>query len=197
MTIKSFSIGTVIAFAAVIFTGCANSAHIEKDNTADFSKFQTYAWVDKEKTEEKNAKQNRKNELTETNIRNAVNKQLQKNGWKEVNANPDVMVNYELLVEKNTRTQQNPVYSQPFTRSYYNRYTGRLNTFYYPSRFAGYDSYTTNVKEGTVTITMIDNKTDKTVWQGWTTSELNSNKITGKEIDQNVKTIFKKFDAGK
>ncbi|WP_462254519.1 DUF4136 domain-containing protein [Ferruginibacter sp.] len=195
MTIKSFSMVATIALAAAIFTGCASSAHIEKDNTADFSKYQTYAWVEKEKTEEKNAKQNRKNELTETNIRNAVNGQLQKNGWKEVNTNPDVMLNYELLVEKNTRNQQDPVYSQPFTRSYYNRYTGRLNTFYYPSRFVGYDSYTTTVKEGTVT--MIDNKTDKTVWQGWTTSELNSNKITGKEIDQNVKTIFKKFDTGK
>ena len=107
------------------------------------------------------------------------------------------MLNYELLVEKNTKRQQDPVYSQPFTRSYYNRYTGRINTFYYPSQFVGYDSYSTTVKEGTVTITMIDNKTDKTVWQGWTTSELNSNKITGKEIDQNVKTIFKKFDTGK
>jgi Domain of unknown function (DUF4136) len=197
MTNKSLGMVATIALAAAIFTGCTSSAHIEKDNTADFSKYQTYAWVEREKTEEKNAKQNRKNELTETNIRNAVNEQLQKNGWKEVNANPDVMVNYELLVEKNSRKQQDPVYSQPFTRSYYNRFTGRLNTFYYPSRFVGYDSYTTTVKEGTVTITMIDNKTDKTVWQGWTTSELNSNKITGKEIDENVKSIFKKFDTGK
>ena len=107
------------------------------------------------------------------------------------------MLNYELLVEKNTKRQQDPVYSQPFTRSYYNRYTGRINTFYYPSQFIGYDSYSTTVKEGTVTITMIDNKTDKTVWQGWTTNEVNGRNITSKEIDKNVKTIFKKFDAGK
>ena len=30
------------------------------------------------------------------------------------------------------------------------------------------------VREGTVTITMVDAKTNKTVWQGWTTDEVNS-----------------------
>ncbi|HNU87664.1 MAG TPA: DUF4136 domain-containing protein, partial [Ferruginibacter sp.] len=147
--------------------------------------------------DEKENKKNRRKELAETNIRNAVNEQLQKSGWKEVSSNPDVLVNYELLVERNQKQQQNAVYSDPFTRSYYNRYSGRMITYYYPSRFIGYDNYSTTVKEGTITITMIDNNTDKTVWQGWTTSELNSSRITSSEIDRNVRTIFKKFDTGK
>ena len=188
-------VAAVAVTAALLFTGCAGTAHIEKDKSADFSKYQTFAWV--EKPEEKETPKARRNELTEANIRNSVNEQLQKVGWKEVSTNPDIMVNYELLVERNQKEQKDAVYSQSYTRSYYNRYTGKVNTFYYPSQFVGYDTYSTTVKEGTVTITMIDNKTDKTVWQGWTTSELNSSKITGKEIDQSVKTIFKKFDAGK
>lgn len=188
-------VGTIALSAALFVTGCAGNAHIEKDKSADFTKYKTYAWV--EKPESNEATQTKKNELTETNIRNSVNNQLQKIGWKEVSTNPDIMVNYELLVEKNEKEQKDPVYSQSYTRSYYNRYTGRVNTFYYPSQFQGYDTYTTTVKEGTVTVTMIDNKTDKAVWQGWTTNEINSRKMTGKEIDQSVKTIFKKFDAGK
>ena len=180
---------------AFFITGCAGSAHIEKDQSADFSKYKTYAWA--EKPASKEVKKELRNGLTETSIRNSVNQQLQKVGWKEVNKNPDVMVNYELLVERNEREQRDAVYSQPFTRSYYNRYTGRVNTFYYPSQFSGYDTYTTTVKEGTVTITMIDSNTDKAVWQGWTTSDINNRKMTGKEIDQSVKTIFKKFDTGK
>ena len=196
MSLRSFGWVSAIAVTAIVlFTGCAGTAHIEKDQSADFSKYKTYAWV--EKTEQKEEKKARRSELAEANIRNSVNQQLQKHGWREVNSNPDVMVNYELLVEKNQKELKDPVYSQSYTRSYYNRYTGRMNTFYYPSQFMGYDSYATTVKEGTVTITMVDNRTDKTVWQGWTTSELNSNRITGKEIDQNVKTIFRKFDAGK
>jgi hypothetical protein len=181
--------------AVVIFAGCAGNAHIEKDKNADFSKYQTYAWIDKPDTKEN--RKNRRHDLTETNVRNAVNTELQKKGWRESNANPDVIINYELLVEKNQKEQQDPVYTQPYSRSYYSRRSGRLYTFYYPSQFMGYDSYSTTVKEGTVTITMIDNRTDKTVWQGWATTELNSNKITGKEIDRNVRSIFKKFDGGK
>ena len=181
--------------AALFITGCAGSAHIEKDKAADFSKYKTYAWA--EKPESKEAKKARRNGLTETNVRNSVNEQLQKIGWREVNANPDIMLNYELLVEKNEKEQKDAVYSPSYTRSYFNRYTGRVNTYYYPGQFAGYDTHTTTVKEGTVTITMIDNKTDKAVWQGWTTTEIESRKMTGKEIDKSVKTIFRKFDAGK
>ena len=181
--------------AVVIFAGCAGNAHIEKDKNADFSKYQTYAWIDK--AERKENKKNRKHDLTEINVRNAVNAELQKKGWSEVNTNPDVIINYELLVEKNEKEQQDPVYSQSYTRSYYNRRTGRVHTFYYPSQFIGYDSYSTTVKEGTVTITMIDSRTDKAVWQGWTTSELDGRNISSREINRNVKTIFKKFDGGK
>ena len=196
MKIKSMIwVAAVAISAALLITGCAGTAHIEKDKSADFSKYKTYAWVEKPETKEE--KRTRKNELTEANIQNAVNTQLQKIGWKEVNANPDVMVNYELLVDRTEKEQKDAVYSPSYTRSYYNRYTGRVNTYYYPSQFSGYDTYTTTVKEGTVTITMIDNRTDKAVWQGWTTSEVDSRKMTGKEIDQSVKTIFKKFDAGK
>lgn len=184
-----------VVFAAFVFAGCAGNAHIERDKNADFSKYRTYAWV--EKPVVKGQKKSRRNDLTETNIRNSVNEELQKKGWVETKARPDVLINFELLVEKNQKEQQDPVYSQPYSRSYYNRRTGRIHTFYYPSQFVGYDSYSTMVKEGTVTITMIDSKTDKTVWQGWTTSELNSGNITSREIDRNVKTIFKKFDAGK
>lgn len=194
MAKKSFT-WVLAVFAAILFAGCAGNAHIEKDKNADFSKYRTYAWVDK--TEAEGVKKNRRNDLTETNVRNAVNEELQKKGWQLSRSKPDVLINYELMVEKNQVQQKDPVYSQSYTRSYFNRYTGRVHTFYYPSQFMGYDSYTTTVKEGTVTITMIDSKTDKTVWQGWTTSEVNGRDITSREIDRNVKTIFKKFDAGK
>ena len=194
MAKKSFTWALAV-FAALLFAGCAGNAHIEKDKNADFNKYRTYAWIDKPEVE--GVKNKYRNDLTETNVRNAVNEELQKKGWQLSKSKPDVLINYELMVEKNEVEQKDPVYSQSYTRSYYNRYTGRVHSFYYPSQFMGYDSYTTTVKEGTVTITMIDSRTDKTVWQGWTTSELNGRDITSREIDRNVKTIFKKFDAGK
>jgi hypothetical protein len=44
---------------------------------------------------------------------------------------------------------------------------------------------------------MIDAKTDKTIWQGWTTEEVNSKNLTNKEIQYAVRSIFKKFDVAK
>ena len=61
----------------------------------------------------------------------------------------------------------------------------------------GYERDERPIKEGTVTISMIDSKTDKTVWQGWTTDQVNSRNLTSKEIQNSVRSIFKKFDVAK
>jgi hypothetical protein len=44
---------------------------------------------------------------------------------------------------------------------------------------------------------MIDAKTDKMIWMGWTTEEVNSKNLTKKEIQKAVAGIFKKFDVAK
>jgi hypothetical protein len=61
----------------------------------------------------------------------------------------------------------------------------------------GYDDYAVPVREGTVTISMTDAKSDRVVWQGWTTDEVNSRNLTSKEINNAVKSIFRKFDVAK
>ena len=196
MTFKTIHFAGALAIIAGMFlTGCASTAHIEKDQAINFSKYKTYSWLEKDKS--KPVKANPRNDLAEQNIHNAVNVQLQKNGWSEVSSNPDVLLSSDLLIEKTTRQERDPVYSQSYTRTYYNPYTRRYSNIYFPSQFLGYDSYNMPVKEGTVSITMIDARTDKTVWQGWNTKEMNSRYITSREIDNNVKSIFKKFEAGK
>lgn len=188
-TLKQFS---AFALAAILFTSCTDTAHIEKDPSTNLTDYKTYSWISSDSDKKSNT---HKNDLAESNIRTAVNQQLQKNGFTEVKRNPDLLVTYDLLVEKSVKKQNDPVYSRPFTRIYYNPYRGRYGTIYYPSQFLGYDSYSTPIKEGTVTITIVDPKTDKTIWQGWATDEINSNNFTGKEIQKNVKSIFKKFDV--
>ena len=114
-------------------------------------------------------------------------------GWKEVSDNPDVLVSYDLLVERSVETQSDPVYSRSFTRTYYNPRAKRWGTIYYPSQFLGYQTYDVPVKQGTVTITMMDANTDKVVWQAWTTAELNYSQLTADEIAHSVKNIFSKL----
>jgi hypothetical protein len=77
----------------------------------------------------------------------------------------------------------------------YNPYSRRWVSIYYPSQFLGYDNNQRTVREGTITVSIIDAKTDKTIWQGWTTEEINSRNLTSKEIQNSVKSIFRKFDV--
>jgi len=183
----------IIAVMSVgILAGCASSTHIEKDDNTNFSKYRTFTWLHGD-----NGKLDDQSDLVESKIRNAVSKEFEKIGWKETKGKPDVILDYDLLVERSSKPQKEPVYSQSFSRLVYNPYTRRYATIFYPSRFLGYESYEKVIKEGTVTITMIDAKTDKVVWQGWTTGEVNSRNITNKEIQKAVASIFKKSDLVK
>jgi len=187
-----------IGYLSFVFllASCASTAHIEKDDNADFKRYKTFAWIDKD-GEGKNDK-NRSNDLTEQKIRQAVNIELEKSaGWRETKNHPDVLLSYDVLVERSMKESNSPIYTQPFTRLIYNPYTRRYATIYYPSEFAGYDRDQRQIREGTVTITMIDTRTDKTVWQGWTTDEVRSKNLTSKEIQNSVKAIFRKFDVAK
>jgi Domain of unknown function (DUF4136) len=196
MSLKLLNIGAFALAGMLALTSCANTAHIEKSKGAHLAAYKTYNWVEEEKQTTGNKKENRRKEIAQQNIQDAVNKQLQKSGWKLAESNPDVLVSTDLVIEKNQKQISDPVYSQPYTRTYFNRYSRRFNTYYFPSQFMGYDRYAAPVKEGTVTVTLIDAKTDKAVWQGWATNELYDNQVSDRDINRNVKSIFKKFDAG-
>lgn len=191
-SLKLWSGGLAFVF---FLAGCGTTAHVEKADNVDFSRFKTFAWVDKDG--EGKHDRNHSNDLTEQQIRQAVNKELEKSGWREVRTKPDVLLTYDVLVERSVEEVNNPVYSRPFTRVVFNPYTRRYSTIYYPSQFMGYDRDERPIREGTVTISMIDTDTDKTIWQGWTTDEVGSRRLTSREIQSSVKAIFRKFDLAK
>lgn len=178
----------------LLVAGCAPAAHIEKDDDVDFSKYKTFAWTEKKDGD----KGNKGNDLAEKKIREAVNKELERTaGWKENNKNPDVLLSYDVLVERSSRQTSDPVYSRPLTRTFYNPYARRFYTVYYPSQFVGYDNYNVPTREGTVTITMTDANTDKAVWQGWSTEQVDSRHLSSKEIQSSIRAIFRKFDVAR
>ncbi len=190
---KNLAIFSLFAF---LLAGCGTTAHFEKDDTVDFHDYNSFAWIDKDG--EGRADRNRSNDLTEQKIRDAVSAEMKKTaGWREVKNRPDVLLSYDVLVERSTKEISSPVYSRPWSRVIYNPYTRRYSTITYPSQFMGYDRDERPIREGTVTITMIDARTDKVIWQGWTTEELNSRNMNSKEIQAAVRSIFKKFDVAK
>ena len=185
---KFLAVFTALAFLHMI-TGCSTPAYVQKDESVNLNEFKTYMWFDTRASENDESK--RATAYADISVRNAVNAELAAWGWREVTENPDVLIGYDVFVERTSQTQRDPVYSQPFTRYYYNPYRRRWSTIYYPSQFQGYQVYETPVKEGTITITMVEAKTDKNVWQGWTTERLSSSTLSDAEIKKSVRNIFR------
>lgn len=176
-----------------LLASCAPTAHVEKDDNVDFSQYRTFAWAEKDKA----GKTGRNSDLAEQKIRDAVTAELIKSGWQESKRKPDVLLSYDVLLERSVKQQSDPVYSNPFIRTFYNPYSRRFFNVYYPSQFMGYDRYNVPSKEGTVTISVVDANTEKVVWQGWATDEISGRHMTSREIQNVVKAIFRKFDIAK
>ncbi len=178
---------TIVIICTTI--NCSSPAYVQKDDTINLTDYKTYAWANTRATQDDDSK--RTTAYADISIHNAVNAELKKWGWTEVTDIPDAFVTYDILVEGSTDIKREAVYSQPYTRYYYNYYRRRWIPVYYPSQFVGYQEYQTPVKEGTVTITVIDAKTDKNIWQGWTSENLGQSRITDSDIKRSVRNIFK------
>ena len=184
-------IGTVLISTALFATGCGSTAHVEKVNSVQMSSYRTYNW--EKQTEKGRDKENRRNDILEQNIRDAIDAEMQKKGY-TLSDKADLLISTDWAVAKNKQNRRSPVYTEPYQRSYYNYRTGRYNTYYVPSQFAGYENYSSTEKEATLTITLIDTYADKMVWQGWASRVMNQNTATAKDVEKNVSAIFKKFD---
>jgi len=179
----------ILLLFVFLMAGCSTPAYVEKDDGVNLSSYKTYMWV--ETMPSQNNESKRATAFADLSVHNSVNAELQKWGWVEVRDNPDVLISYDVLVERNVETQKDAVYSQPITRYYYNAYRRAWIPIYYPSQFVGYQEYETPVKDGTITITIFDAKTDKKIWQGWTTERLSSSGINDLDVKKSVRNIFK------
>ena len=186
---KKINIAGILISAAATVYSCSAPAYVEKDNSVNLSNYKTYMWVDVKSSE--NDASSRATAFADVSVHNSVNAELSNWGWREVTDDPDVLISYDVLVERNVETQSDPVYSQSYSRLYYNRFTRRWSRIYYPSQFLGYQQYQVPVKEATITISMMDADTDKKIWQGWTTERLNGGGITDLDVKKSVRNIFK------
>jgi len=175
---------------ALVFASCSTPSYVQQDDSIRLTDYKTYMWIDTRANE--NDQSARATAYADIPVRNEVNKRLKDWGWQEVNDNPDVLASYEVLVERSRETRRDPIYSGSFTRSYFNPYTRRWSTMYYPSQFQGYQVYDTPVRDGTVTITLVDSKTDKNIWQGWTTERLSGSRLSEDQVRGTIQRIFDK-----
>jgi hypothetical protein len=179
--------------AVVCFAACSTPVHVEKDDSVNLNNYRTYMWVDTRYSQDDNYQ--RPVSYGDISVRNAANAELRRIGWTEVSSDPDLLISYDVLVKNTTTRRSEPIYTQSYTRTYYNPRLRRWGTIYYPSEFLGYNNYSVPVNEGTVSITLTDANTDRIVWQGWTIDELNYSRISQEELTTSVRNIFSKLDV--
>lgn len=191
---KTMKCTATLVLVIFLQIACSRTAYVQKDSDIDFSKIKTYSWVRTQADKERNTASIRNEDLTNRKIRQSIDRSLAEKGWREVKTNPDVYLVYDVMIEKENKTDRNAMYSPSFTRWFFNPVSRRWVPVFYPSNFLGFDENTRTVNEGTLTLTMMDADTDKTIWQGWTTSELTGKKLSDKQIDSKVRAIIKKLE---
>jgi hypothetical protein len=182
-------------FAAFVITGCGVQSYVEKDPSVNLNNYKTYAWIGEKDSKRKSDKPYK--DFQESYLTELISQQMEKNGFIKAKSNPDVLLDYDIMIEKTTKEQSDPVYSRSFVRYYYNPYTGRINSMYYPSRYVGQNSYDVPYKSGTITINIVDNDSHKLVWQGWAETEVTQKRIAKDDMNKIVKSIFRKLDVAK
>jgi hypothetical protein len=185
----SIKLGLMSLIIAWVASGCNVTSHTEKAQGVDFSGYKTFSWaaVPNQKKSDRSD-----NDIIDNNIKNSVSQELIKKGWTETENNPAVLLDYTIAVQRGVKRESDPVYSYPYTQYLYRG--RRVYSIWYPSTLLGVRSQNVPFREGELTVNMIDSKTNKLIWQGWAKGEINSKNVTTKEVNQRVKSIFKKFD---
>jgi hypothetical protein len=180
-------------FILFAFASCGVQSYVEKDPNVDLKKYRTYAWINEDNPKGKENKPYK--DFQETYLKDLISKELEKNGFQKAKSHPDVLVDYDIMIENQVRERSQSVYSRPFVRYFYNPYTGRINSMWLPSRYMGENSYDVPYKSGTITINLVDNDSQKLVWQGWAETEVTNRHIDKDDMNKIVKSIFKKLDV--
>lgn len=190
-------IGSFLVIAALMLSACGVQSYVEKDPAVDLNDYKTYAWLNDKESKRKDGKAYK--DFQESYLMDIVSKELERNGWQRArnSNNADVLIDYDIMVENDVREQRESVYSRPQVRYFYNPYTRRINSIYYPSQYLGENSYTVPYKSGTITINVVDTRTNKLVWQGWAETDVTNKRIQKSDMDKIVRSIFKKFDVAK
>lgn len=184
-----FKFTLLSAILLMVLSGCGPTAHVETANNVNFNQYRTFAWAQQKDRRSRTS-------LQEDQIKKAITSRLESSkGWEQVRRNPDILLSYDVLVERSSRVESDPRYSWGGFRTFYNPYSRRFYNVYYPSQFIGYDNYRVPTKEGTITITMVDARTDRNVLQAWATDEVSSRRVSSGEIDRIVNAIFRKWES--
>jgi hypothetical protein len=160
------------------------------------TKYQTFAWIPESQSKASSAYNN---DIATDKIVEAASAELNKRGLQLKNKNPDLLIKYTAVVNRETKTYEEPVYYNPPSRlsPRVGYYRGRAIYYYaYNDPFpvyVGTRARKMQIKEGSIMIDIIERKTSKLIWRGWAEGEVNDAQNAVEDIPTVVTNIFKKL----
>ena len=187
------SLAAALVLGTVAFSAQAQKPQIQWNNNYGFDAVKTFAWQDTPETSLED-----RNPFMHSLIKNTIEAELATSGLTEVEANPDVWVNYHASTTTDTQLRTD---SYGYSMGGY----GMAGWGYY-GMAAGLVSSTTRVVEytrGTLVVDIWDAKSKELVWRGTVSDTLPDNvqkaeklvvKAIGKMADQGRKLWSKELD---
>ncbi|HQQ94888.1 MAG TPA: DUF4136 domain-containing protein [Bacteroidia bacterium] len=184
---------SVLFFLSGLFlSGCATVlTGSDKDNTVNFFQYKSFAWYARDPSSFKNDQFD--NQIIESNVKNLVSGELKRRGFTVDLDEPDLLINYDLMIEKKTEQVQTPIYYHPYNYGFYNPYRPDIRPYAYPSPIISYQTENIPYKEGTLTISIVDKKTNRLIWRGWGVGTVSDAQTYESELPKAIHEIFKAF----
>jgi hypothetical protein len=169
---------------AGLLAACASGpkVHIDKDPSAKMSSYKTFAFFDQVSTDRA-----RYSTIMTSRLKLTTRLQLERLGYRYDERNPDLRVNFFLNVDEKQELRS----SAPGPHGFYGY---RAGTYRMWSRYP-YDLETKEYKAGTLSIDLVDVRTNSLVWQGLAEGRVKQEAVRNpsKAIDAVVADIFRRF----
>lgn len=187
LSVLSGAFPAVAATCAAMLAACASGPTIraDADPGVNLASYKTFGFFEQVSTDKASY-----DTILSTRLKDATRRELEKRGYRYVESDPDLLVNFNVNVMNKTDVRSTPSASAGF-------YGYRAGMY---GAWAGYpqDVETVHYQEGTLSIDLVDAKKRQLVWQGVAQGRVNKEAVQnpGPAIDKVVTDIFAKYPVG-
>jgi hypothetical protein len=185
----AFALLMLVAASMTTLSGCSTARiSAEQDKNISFNTYHTFAWLP---PDQKDLQTNITVRNQADAIQGAVDRELEIRGMLPDTSAPDLLVRYYIGTHDHTTYHNEPVYSYAMSRPFF---WGRRMWYGGGSYYPVYNrSYQTVVRDGTLSVDVIDRKTNNVIWRGVSEERVDDLASMTAGISQNTRAIFEKY----
>ena len=185
-TLNAVSFSAVVLIAA----GCASGPDLRSDydRSANFAEYETYRFYDDAGPGGSNYQ-----DLFSQYVEAAIDKEMQARGYRKTESDPDLLINFNAILEDKTKITTSPAPMTGYGVGYY----GYRGGFYDPWYGYGYaqETHVSQYTQGTFNIDLVDAAKKKLVWECVGVGRVSEDKLDNlqQSVNEAVPKYFEKF----